>query len=131
MAGENTQLGTLTFKVTAGAGQTSLTIDRGPLDADHELAEANSSVETKGGVIDIAGSVNAWDLNCGGVVAVAGALVALKYGSAGKYVGFPAALLRVTPITARYGETSTQTAWLTPATRSRSCSPRPTSPEAC
>ncbi len=80
--------GTLTFRVTGDAGQTSLTIDRGSLEADG-LAHEISNVGTKDGVIDIVGAVNASDLNCSGIVTVADALVVLKYTGEGKYAGLP------------------------------------------
>jgi hypothetical protein len=87
--GENTQLGTLTFQVTGGAGQTSLTIDGGSLDAYDELDQTISNVDTKDGVVDIMGSVNSSDLNCSGGVTVADALVVLKYVGEGKYADLP------------------------------------------
>ena len=86
---ENTQLGTLTFQATGSAGQTSLTIDRRSIEADDGLAQKISNVETKDGVIDIVGAVNASDLNCSGAVTVADALVVLKYVGEGKHDDLP------------------------------------------
>ncbi len=88
VSSEHTQLGTLTFRVTGDAGQTSLTIDRGSLEADG-LAHEISNVGTKDDVIDIEGAVNASDLNCSVVVTVADALVVLKYTGEGTYAGLP------------------------------------------
>lgn len=129
--GEHTQLGTLTFRVTGDAGQTSLTIDLGSLEADDGLAHEISNVGTKDGVIDIVGAVSASDLNCSGIVTVADALVVLKIHRRREICWPPWLQASEEHDQRRSGATSTQAAWLTPATRSRSCSTQPTSPEAC
>jgi hypothetical protein len=83
-------------------------------------------------VIDIVvGTVNVLDLNGSGVVTVADALAVLKYAGEGKYASLPGCTPPGNTISSALWTTSTQAAWLTPATRSRSCSTRPGSPKIC
>jgi hypothetical protein len=109
---------------------TNLSLFRpGLLEDEDGLAQGDLGRGHEGRRNDIVGTVNALDRNCSGVVSVADALVVLKYAGEGNAPASLAARLREARSTALCGSKSTQTASLTPATRSISCSTRPGSHE--